>query len=149
MGRLLARNEVQPLTKAVPQGVHATRALLLALICLVAGITVTGGTDTRTTQQGEDWKAIEQRWSALIAQRRNTDIAKWSSLEADLRAFAKKYDLHLEEHAKKAKPSPSGAPVEDPFAECPARDDVLGYRGYLFPGPKGVCRYVCVPGEKK
>ncbi len=35
------------------------------------------------------------------------------------------------------------------FAECPARADVPSYRCYLFPGPKGVCRYVCVPIDKK
>jgi hypothetical protein len=149
MEGFLARKGVQPLTKAVLRGVPAMSALLLVLFCLAAGIPVTGGDGARATQQAGDWKALEQRWSALIAQRRQPDNVKWTSLETDLRAFAKKYDLHLEEHAKKAKPSPSGAPLEAAFAECPARDDVPGYRGYLFPGPKGVCRYVRVPNEKK
>jgi hypothetical protein len=100
-------------------------------------------------RQEEDWKALEQRWSALVAQRRSPDITKWNSLEADFRAFAKKYDLHLEEHAKRAKPDLPVALVDALFTGCPPRDDGPRYRGYLFPGPKGVCRYVCVPTGKK
>lgn len=147
MKRLVAKAESQP--KVVCAGTHTAVALLVVSFCLAAGIPVTAGDGARTAQQAEDWKALEQRWDDLIEQRGHSDITKWNSLEADFRAFAKKYDLHLEEHAKKAKPGPSGGLADAAFVGCPPRDDVRGYRCYLFPGPKGVCRYVRVPIGKK
>jgi hypothetical protein len=91
----------------------------------------------------QERKALDQRWGSLIEQRSNPDNAKWAALEDDVRSFASKYDLHLEEHATRANPDNKKTAPE--FAQCPPRDDVRSYRCNLFPGPKGVCRYVCVP----
>ena len=93
----------------------------------------------------QEWKELDQRWAALIAQRGNPDSAKWTALEDDFRAFAKTRDLHLEEHASRANQDKKAADASSAFAQCPPRDDVPSYRCNLFPGPKGVCRYVCIP----
>lgn len=102
------------------------------------------------SQKGQDWKALDLRWNSLIEQRNKPDAAKWSALDDDFHTFAKKYDLHLEEHANG--PNHKGQPAQHTawdFAQCPSRDDVPGYRCNLFLGPKGVCRYVCVPLSQK
>ena len=98
------------------------------------------------SRKQQEWKGLDQRWAALIGERNNPDRDKWTVLEDDLRSFAKKYDIHLEEHASRTNQEnkkPPGPGSE--FAQCPPRDDVRNYRCNLFPGPKGVCRYVCVP----
>jgi hypothetical protein len=102
------------------------------------------------SKKEQDWKALDRRWSSLIEQRRKPDIAKWSALDDDFHNFAKKYDIHLEEHAKRANQDsqPTQGAASD-FAECPPRDDVRGYRCNLFLGPKGICRYVCLPLDPK
>ena len=102
------------------------------------------------SQKERDWKALDQRWSSLIEQRRNPEIAKWNALDDDFHAFAKKYNVHLEEHSKRTnqKNRPAQNTAWD-FAQCPTRDDVQDYRCNLFLGPKGVCRYVCVPLSQK
>ncbi len=103
----------------------------------------THDTDSRKQQ---DWKVLDQRWGSLIEQRSNPDSAKWAALEDDLRDFARKYGIHLEEHARKTNQDGKKAQGADSqFAQCPPRDDVRSYHCNLFPGPKGVCRYVCVP----
>lgn len=102
------------------------------------------------SQKEQEWRALDQRWSSLIEQRSKPDIAKWRALDDDFHNFAKEYDIHLEEHAKRA--NQDNRPAQDTasdFARCPPRDDVRGYRCNLFLGPKGVCRYVCVPLSQK
>ena len=98
------------------------------------------------SKKQQEWKELDQRWAVLIRHRSNPDNAKWAALEDDLRGFATKYGIHLEEHASKSdqsnKKAPGGA---SEFAQCPPRDDSRNYRCNLFPGPKGVCRYVCIP----
>jgi hypothetical protein len=145
----MVKRKRSPLPSVVHREVRSWLPLLAISFGLLAGMPVLMDADTRPTQQTEARKALEQRWSALIAQRANPDVVKWKSLEADFRAFAQKYDLHLEEHANRARPLPPGAPADAVFLACPPRDDVPGYRGYLFPGPKGVCRYICVPVVKE
>lgn len=107
-------------------------------------------------QKQQEWNELDQRWAALIGQRSNADTDKWTVLEDDLRGFAKKYDIHLEEHASRTNRENKKLPRPgSEFAQCPPRDDVRNYRCNLFPGPKGVCRYVCIPldaqvrGDKK
>lgn len=98
------------------------------------------------SRKQQEWKALDQRWGSLIEQRSKPDSTKWAALEDDLRGFATRYDIHLEEHARKT--TQDGKKTQGDaweFAQCPPRDDVRGYRCNLFPGPKGVCRYVCVP----
>ncbi len=102
------------------------------------------------SQKEQDWKTLEQRWSSLMDQRNMPDVSKWRALDDDFRNFAKKYDIHLEERAKRI--NQDNRPTQDTpsdFARCPPRDDVRGYRCNLFLGPKGVCRYVCVPLDGK
>jgi hypothetical protein len=97
-----------------------------------------------------DLKAFEERWNALIAQRSKVDTAKWNALEADIRELAKKHGLATEDHTLKASANAamSRGGGGSGFSACPPRDDIPGYRCYLFPGPKGVCRYVCTPIKK-
>ena len=93
--------------------------------------------------------AWEARWSALLAQRPPGDAAKWNALEAELDALARKYGQANQQQVHKqasSKPTTMGSAELSP---CPPRDDIPGYRCYLFPGPKGVCRYVCSPITKK
>lgn len=107
------------------------------------------GRDSGSSKE-QDWRALDQRWSSLIGLRNKPDTAKWRALGDDFHNFAKKYDIHLEERAKRA--NQDNQPAQDTatdFARCPPRDDVRGYRCNLFLGPKGVCRYVCVPLEQK
>ena len=148
MKRPTAEGKTRQLPCVMRERIPILATFLVVSFGLVVGIPVIVGADDRTSQT-EDRKALEQRWNALIAERRNPDVAKWNSLEADFRSFAKKYDLHLEEHAKRAKSGPPGVLPDAAFAACPPRDDVPGYRCCLFPGPKGVCRYVSMPAQKK
>ena len=94
-----------------------------------------------------DIKAFEERWNVLVRQRSKVETAKWQSLEDELRSVTKKYAERTEDHFRRT----SGAAVDSGdggFSRCPTRDDVPGYKCYLFPGPKGVCRYVCIPVKK-
>ena len=94
----------------------------------------------------QDLSLFEKRWNALLADRQSEGKARWTTLENDLRVSAKRYDQHLEEHMRRARaavPSNPSAP-----AACTVRDDVPGYRCYLFAGPRGVCRYICAPLKK-
>ena len=124
------------------EGIAVVAAFLIISLGFTAAIPIIVDADNRTARE-RDREALELRWRSLVADRKNPDVAKWNSLETDFRTFAKKYDLHLEEHAKKAELA------DAVFLACPPRDDVRGYRGYLFPGPKGVCRYLCVPIVKE
>jgi hypothetical protein len=143
-------------------------ALLAATACLAVLLAGSGQSAYAQSNQGKtpaalaklaawqnDLKAWESRWNALIAQRLNPvgpiNSAKWATLESDLSALAKKYGQANEEHVRKQttdKTTTMGAGGGE-FSDCAPRDDIPGYRCYLFPGPKGVCRYVCTPIDKK
>jgi hypothetical protein len=90
-------------------------------------------------------KAWEQRLSALTAQRPNVDNAKWSALESDLKALANRFGQRTEEHVRKQATDKTTTLGVGELSPCPPRDDIPGYCCYLFPSPKGVCRYVCTP----
>jgi len=94
----------------------------------------------------QDLRLFEKRWNALLSDGQNEDKSKWTALENDLRVSAKRYDQHLEEHMRRAKAAVPGNPSAPPA--CTVRDDVPGYRCYLFAGPRGVCRYICAPLKK-
>lgn len=120
--------------------------LLLAFIPASPGARPTADTRGSDSRKQQEWKQLDQRWGSLIGQRNSPDNAKWAALEDDFRGFATKYDIHLEEHARRT--NQDGKKTQGSawdFAQCPPRDDVRGYRCNLFTGPKGVCRYVCVP----
>lgn len=138
-------------------------ALLAATACLAVLLDGSGRSAYAQSNKGKtpaavakleawqnDLKAWELRWNTLVAQRPNVDTAKWSTLESDLGALAKKYGQANEEHVRKQttdKTTTMGAGGGE-FSDCAPRDDIPGYRCYLFPGPKGVCRYVCTPISK-
>ena len=94
----------------------------------------------------QDLRLFEKRWNALLSDRQSDDKSRWTTLENDLRGNAKRYEQHLEEHMRRAKAAVPGNPSAPPA--CTVRDDVPGYRCYLFAGPKGVCRYICAPLKK-
>jgi len=94
----------------------------------------------------QDLLLFEKRWNVLLTGRQSEDNASWTILEKDLRVSAKRYDQHLEEHMRRARVVVRGNPAAPPA--CTVRDDVPGYRCYLFAGPRGVCRYICAPVKK-
>jgi len=94
----------------------------------------------------QDLRVFEKRWNALLSDRQNEDKSRWTTLENELRVSAKRFDQHLEEHMRRAKTAVPGNPSASPA--CTVRDDVPGYRCYLFAGPRGACRYICAPLKK-
>jgi hypothetical protein len=123
-------------------------AVLITLLAVGGALSLGQGTQTMASavsvanNAGSELKAWEGRWSALIAQRPAANAAQWNTLEKDLGILAKKYNFHTEDRVKK-QASPKAATGS--LSTCPPRDDIPGYRCYLFPSPKGVCRYVCTP----
>jgi len=94
----------------------------------------------------QDLRLFEKHWNALLTDRQSEDQSRWTTLENELRGSAKRFDQHLEEHMRRAKAGVPGSASAPPA--CTVRDDVPGYRCYLFAGPKGVCRYICAPLKK-
>lgn len=130
-----------------------TAAVLITLLAVGGVLSLGQGTQTMASavsvanNAGSELKAWEGRWSALIAQRPAASAAQWTTLEKDLAILAKKYNFHTEDRTKKQASPKTG--IGGQLSPCPPRDDIPGYRCYLFPSPKGVCRYVCTPITKE
>jgi hypothetical protein len=128
-----------------------TAATFLVLLVLSAGPSyaqpkpIKSSSASRFVAWQTELKAWEQRWSALTAQGSKAESAKWSALEADLKASANRFGQRTEEHVVH-KQTTDKTTTLGALSPCPPRDDRPGYCCYLFPGPdKTVCRYVCTP----
>jgi hypothetical protein len=99
--------------------------------------------DTETWQQYEE--SFETRWRDLLQHPQKGDKSKWTLLENDLRANAKKHNQRLEEEASKPMTGTT-AVVNSTFTiPCLSQYDRPGYRCFIFPQRKGDCRYICAP----
>lgn len=104
---------------------------------------------TKTNADKEAWrqyeKSFETRWRDLLQHPQKGDKSKWTLLENDLRANAKKYSQRLEEEASKPMTGTTAVVNSTFTVPCLSQYDRPGYRCFIFPGRNGDCRYVCVP----
>jgi hypothetical protein len=110
------------------------------------------GKPTQTSTDKETWQQYEQsfetRWRDLLQHPQKGDKSRWTLLENDLRASAKKYNQHLEEEASKPMTGAT-AVVNSTFAvPCLSQFDRPRYRCFIFPERNGDCRYICAPIAK-
>src|ERR1700682_103619 len=102
----------------------------------------------QTSADKEAWqqyeKSFETRWRDLLQHPQQRDRSKWTQLENDLRANAKKYNQRLEEESSKPMTGTT-AVVNSTFTiPCLSQYDRPGYRCFIVPERKGDCRYICV-----
>jgi hypothetical protein len=111
-----------------------------------------GGKPTQTGADKEAWqqyeKSFETRWRDLLQRPQKGDRSKWTLLENDLRANAKKYNQRLEEETSKPMTGATAVVNSTFTVPCLSQYDRPGYRCFIFPGRNGDCRYVCVPTVK-
>jgi hypothetical protein len=96
-------------------------------------------------QHDSEWNGLEARWKNLSASgvKEDEKQEQWKTLHQDIQAWATKSGAAIKEHTRAA--STQGVATAGLHA-CPTTDDsVPGYKCFLFPSPKGTCRYVCVP----
>jgi hypothetical protein len=110
------------------------------------------GKPTQTSTDKETWQQYEQsfetRWRDLLQHPQKGDKSKWTLLENDLRANAKKYNQHLEEEASKPMTGATAVVNSTFTVPCLSQYDRPGYRCFIFPERKGDCRYICAPIAK-
>jgi hypothetical protein len=110
------------------------------------------GKPAQTSGDKEAWqqyeKSFETRWRDLLQHPQKGDKSKWTLLENDLRANAKKYNQHLEEEASKPMTGTTAVVNSTFTVPCLSQYDRPGYRCFIFPERNGDCRYVCVPTIK-
>ena len=108
-----------------------------------------GGKPTQTSADKEALqqyeKSFETRWRDLLQHPQKGDKSKWTLLENDLRANAKKYNQRLEEETSKPMTGTTAVVNSTFTVPCLSQYDRPGYRCFMFPQRKGDCRYICVP----
>jgi len=108
-----------------------------------------GGKPTQTSADKEAWqqyeKSFETRWRDLLQHPQKGDRSKWTLLENDLRANAKKYNQHLEEEASKPMTGTTAVVNSTFTVPCLSQYDKPGYRCFIVPEHNGNCRYICAP----
>jgi hypothetical protein len=111
-----------------------------------------GGKPTQTSADKEAWqqyeKSLETRWRDLLQHPQKGDKPKWTLLENDLRANAKKYSQRLEEEASKPMTGTTAVVNSTFTVPCLSQYDRPGYRCFIFPERNGDCRYICAPIAK-
>jgi hypothetical protein len=134
--------------------VLVTAAVLIFALAAQKIFAQTGpqGKPAKTSADKETWqtyeKSFETHWRDLLQHPQKGDKPKWTLLENDLRANAKKYNQHLEEEASKPMTGTT-AVVNSTFAvPCLSQYDKPGYRCFIFPEQNGDCRYICAPIPK-
>jgi hypothetical protein len=107
------------------------------------------GKPTQTSADKETWqqyeKSFETRWRDLLQHPQKGDKSKWTVLENDLRANAKKYNQRLEEEASKPMTGTTAVVNSTFTVPCLSQYDRPGYRCFMFPERNGDCRYLCIP----
>jgi hypothetical protein len=107
------------------------------------------GKPTQTSADKETWQQYENsfgtRWRDLLQHPQKGDKSKWTLLENDLRANAKKYNQRLEEEASKPMTGTTAVVNSTFTVPCLSQYDRPGYRCFIFPERKGDCRYICAP----
>jgi hypothetical protein len=105
------------------------------------------GRPTPTSADKEIWqqyeKSFETSWRDLLQHPEEGDKSKWTLLENDLRANAKKYNQRLEEEASKPMTGTTAVVNSTFTVPCLSQYDRPGYRCFIFPQRKGNCRYIC------
>jgi hypothetical protein len=107
------------------------------------------GKPTPTSADKEAWqqyeKSFETRWRDLLQHPQEGDKSKWTLLENDLRANARKYKQRLEEEASKPMTGTTAVVNSTFTVPCLSQYDRPAYRCFIFPQRKGDCRYICAP----
>jgi hypothetical protein len=110
------------------------------------------GNPTKTNTDKEAWqqyeKSFETRWRDLLQHPQKGDRSKWTLLENDLRANAKKYNQRLEEEASKPMTGTTAVVNSTFTVPCLSQYDRPGYRCFIFPERNRDCRYICLPIPK-
>jgi hypothetical protein len=110
------------------------------------------GKPTQTSADKEAWqqyeKSFETRWRDLLQHPQKGDRSKWTLLENDFRANAKKYNQRLEENASKPMTGTTAVVNSTFTVPCLSQFDQPGYRCFIFPERNGDCRYICAPIAK-
>ena len=110
------------------------------------------GKPSKTSADQVAWqeyeKSFETRWRDLLQHPQKGDRSKWTLLENDLRANAKKYNQHLEEEASKPMTGTTAVVNSTFTVPCLSQYDKPGNRCFIFPERNGDCRYLCVSGVK-
>lgn len=108
-----------------------------------------GGKPTQRGADEEGWqqyeKSFETRWRDLLQHPQKGDRSKWTLLENDLRANAKKYNQRLEEETSKPMTGTTAVVNSTFTVPCLSQYDRPRYRCFIFPGRNGDCRYICAP----
>jgi hypothetical protein len=111
-----------------------------------------GGKPTPTSADREAWqqyeKSFETRWRDLLQHPQKGDKSKWTLLENDLRANAKKYNQRLDEETSKPMTGATAVVKSTFTVPCLSQFDQPGYRCFIFPERNGDCRYLCAPIAK-
>jgi hypothetical protein len=106
----------------------------------------------QTSADKEAWQqyenSFESRWRDLLQHPQKGDKSKWTLLENDLRANAKKYNQRLEEETSKPMTGATAVVNSTFTVPCLSQYDRPGYRCFIFPERNGDCRYVCAPIAK-
>jgi hypothetical protein len=110
------------------------------------GKLIQASADKEAWQQYE--QSFETRWRDLLQHPQKRDKSKWTLLENDLRANAKKYNLRLEEEASKPMTGATAVVNSTFTVPCLSQYDRPGYRCFIFPERNGDCRYICAPIAK-
>jgi hypothetical protein len=107
------------------------------------------GKPTQTSTDKETWQQYEEtfetRWRDLLQHPQKGDKSKWTLLENDLRANAKKYNQRLEDEASKPMTGTTAVVNSTFTVPCLSQYDRPSYRCFIFPERKGDCRYICAP----
>jgi predicted PurR-regulated permease PerM len=107
------------------------------------------GKPTQTSADKETWQQYEEsfetRWRDLLQHPQKGDKSKWTVLENDLRANAKKYNQRLEEETSKPMTGTTAVVNSTFTVPCLSQYDRPGYRCFMFPERNGDCRYLCIP----
>jgi hypothetical protein len=110
------------------------------------------GDPTKTSANKEAWqqyeKSFETRWRHLLQQPQKGDRSKWTLLENDLRANAKKHNQRLKEAASRPMTGTTAVVNSTFTVPCLSQFDQPGYRCFIFPERNGDCRYICAPIAK-
>jgi hypothetical protein len=110
------------------------------------------GKPTSTSADKEAWQQYEQsfetRWRDLLQHPQRGDRTKWTLLENDLHANARKYNQRLEEKASKPMTGATAVVNSTFTVPCLSQYDRPGYRCFIFPERNGDCRYICAPIAK-
>ena len=110
------------------------------------------GKPTQSSADKETWQqyenSFETRWRDLLQHPQKGDKSKWTLLENNLRANAKKYNQHLEDEASKPMTGTTAVVNSTFTVPCLSQYDRPGYRCFIFPERNGDCRYICAPIAK-